>query len=40
MHATATDYRTPQSWIALAILLALVIGTVHIGREQDSIVCV
>lgn len=26
MHATATDYRTPQSWIALAIFLALVIG--------------
>ncbi len=26
MHATTTDYRAPQSWVALAVFLVLVIG--------------
>ncbi len=26
MHATTTDYRTPQSWVILAVFLAIVVG--------------
>lgn len=36
MHDTSTDYRAPQSWIALAIFLALVIGVGALIGTQST----
>ena len=36
MSATTADYRTPQSWIALAVFLALVIGVGALVGTQSQ----
>jgi len=36
MHAAATDYRTPKSWIVIAIFLALVIGVGALVGTQST----